>query len=97
MKYLSTCSVLGVVFVMPYHISEAADTIQRNVDHDNKNVIDCEEESKDRTQTGMDRKCLMMFQVGKSPRSKKNSQVPHRSAATIFTFSVMACTVNIIL
>ena len=83
MKYLSTCSILGVVFVMPHHMTVAADTIQHNVDHDNKNVIDCEEGNRDRTQTGIDHKCLMMFQVGKSPRSKKSAQVPHRSAATI--------------
>ena len=83
MKYLSTCSVLGVVLVMSYHITEAVDTIQHNMAHHNKKVIDCEEGNKDRTQTGMDHKCLMMFQVGKSPRSKKSAQVPHRSAATI--------------
>ena len=64
---------------MPHHITVAVDTIQ----YDNKKVIDCEEEDKDRTQTGMDHKCLMTFQVGKSPLSKKSAQVPYTSAATI--------------
>ena len=100
MKCLSTCSVLGVVFVMRHHITEAADTIQHNVDRDNKKVIDYEEESKDRTQTGMDHKCLMMFQVGnhlvqrKAPRFLTEVQLPfyfQRHGMYCKHYTVAAC------
>ena len=68
---------------MPHHIMVAADTLSNHVDHDNKKVIDCEEENKDLTETDVVHKCFMMFQVGKSPLSKKSAEVPCRSAATI--------------
>ena len=83
MNYLKAFSVLVVVLVMPHYIMVAADTISNHVDHDNKKVIDCEEENKDLTETDTVHKCLMMFQVGKSLLSKKSAEVPYRRAATI--------------